>query len=249
MADEVASTVVRTVHCWSGPRSGSTAFMYSWDSRPDTHAIDEPLYAHHLTQRPALFRPYREELLKAQDPNGAAVLDRLCKGPSAFSDDPAGAGKFPVHLFAKHMAKQAVGLDLAGASSAAVGPEQRHIILIRSPTMQLLSFAAKGDTAAHGGTSLDELGLPQLLDIFHAVSAAPGAAKPVVVDYDDLLSNPEGILRSLCAELGISFDPSMLEWQAGPKKCDGLWASHWCVSCRDCVAPWRRDAMMLCRSA
>ena len=43
-------------------------------------AEDEPLYAHHLAKRPDLFRPYREDLLKAQNSNGEEVFERLCKG-------------------------------------------------------------------------------------------------------------------------------------------------------------------------
>ena len=56
-------------------------------------------------------------------------------------------------LFAKHMAKQVIALDVAPAGETkALGsdPSQRHIILIRSPVKQLLSFAAKKDSAAHG---------------------------------------------------------------------------------------------------
>ena len=33
---------------WSGPRNVSTALMYAFAQRSDTHVIDEPLYAHYL---------------------------------------------------------------------------------------------------------------------------------------------------------------------------------------------------------
>jgi hypothetical protein len=212
---------VRTIHCWSGPRSGSTAFMYSWDSRSDTRAVDEPLYAHHLTKRPALKRPYRDALLKAQSNDGEQVVEELCKGAASEADAAAGR----TLVFAKHMAKQAVDLEIGGTCS---GAGQRHVVLIRNPFKQLASFAAKHESAAHDETSLEELGLPQLLSIFNAVTSA-GNAAPVVVDYDDLLAAPESMLRTLCAALEVPFDPAMLEWAAGPKECDGLWASHWCV--------------------
>lgn len=203
--------------------------MYSWDSRADTVAVDEPLYAHHLSKRPNLFRPYREELLAVQDSDGEKVLLGLCRGPSASASASAGgaAAAEPSLLFAKHMAKHNIGLDLGQGDAAA--HTQRHIVLIRNPMKQLLSFAAKGESNAHAETSLDELALPQLLDIFHTVGRAPGASPPVVVDYDDLLRNPEPMLRTLCQTLGVPFDPAMLSWKAGPKECDGLWASHWCV--------------------
>jgi len=192
--------------------------MYSWDSRGDTLAVDEPLYAHHLQKCPELYRPYRKQLLAEQTTDGAAVLAKLCEGPQNSESETI--------LFAKHMAKQGIGLDVAKLTAA---PTQRHIILIRNPMKQLLSFAEKRmDTQAHGGTSLHELALPQLVEIFHSLKSAAGV-EPVVVDYDDLLAAPEKMLKALCAQLRVKFDPAMLSWQAGPKSCDGLWAKYWSV--------------------
>ncbi len=61
------------INCWSTPRTMSTAMLYAFNQRPDTHAVDEPLYAHHLTQCPHLSgkRPYLQELLASQDSDGA----------------------------------------------------------------------------------------------------------------------------------------------------------------------------------
>jgi hypothetical protein len=50
---------------------------------------------------------------------------------------------------------------------------------------------------------------------------------PPVVDCEDILSAPAAVLEKLCAACGISFDPAMLSWPAGPKSYDGAWASHW----------------------
>ena len=35
---------------WSGPRNISTAMMRAWENREDCWVVDEPLYAHYLTQ-------------------------------------------------------------------------------------------------------------------------------------------------------------------------------------------------------
>jgi len=53
-----------------------------------------------------------------------------------------------------------------------------------------------------------------------------GAAPPVV-DTDDILSDPQGVLTALCRALGIGFDAAMLSWKRGPKPYDGAWAPHW----------------------
>jgi hypothetical protein len=35
------------------------------------------------------------------------------------------------------------------------------------------------------------------------------------------------VLRQLCQQLGLDFDPKMLHWPAGPRPEDGPWAPHW----------------------
>ena len=50
---------------------------------------------------------------------------------------------------------------------------------------------------------------------------------PPVVLSDDLVRDPEGMLRALCAALSLPFDPAMLSWPAGPKPYDGPWAPWW----------------------
>ena len=44
---------------WSGPRNISTALMRSWENRPDTRVVDEPLYAYYLAET-GLNHPARE---------------------------------------------------------------------------------------------------------------------------------------------------------------------------------------------
>lgn len=198
------------IHQWSGPRSMSTACMYAWDARGDTSCVDEPLYAHYLRECPEVFRPYRDELLAASPADGAAVVRELLS--------PSGA---PLR-FAKHIVKQAVSLDMRWASA----PGLRHVLLIRHPQRMLVSFGSSTEWLPPEKATLDELALPQLAAM-HAKLSALCERPPVVVDADDLASDPEGTLRALCEALGVSFSPAMLRWPAGPKACDGLWARHW----------------------
>jgi hypothetical protein len=46
----------------------------------------------------------------------------------------------------------------------------------------------------------------------------------IVVDATALLANPRGTLMALCERLEIPWYEEMLQWPAGPKKCDGAWA-------------------------
>ncbi len=38
---------------------------------------------------------------------------------------------------------------------------------------------------------------------------------PIIIDADDLLTNPASILRQYCELLGVPFNESMLEWPSG----------------------------------
>ena len=49
---------------WSGPRNISTALMRSWENRPDTRVVDEPLYAYYLSET-GLDHPGRDEVIAA----------------------------------------------------------------------------------------------------------------------------------------------------------------------------------------
>jgi branched-chain amino acid aminotransferase group I len=200
----------RAIHQWSGPRSMSTAAMYSWHARGDTTCVDEPLYAHHLRSCPSVYRPYRDELLRAQPAEGEAVV----------RDVLLAAQPTPLAFF-KHIVKQAINIDMRWAAE----PGARHVILIRHPLRMLVSFATTTGWAEMK-PSLDELSLPQLAAM-HAQLTSLCDQPPVVVDADDLSAKPEATLRALCGALGIDFSAAMLSWPAGPKPCDGMWAAHW----------------------
>ena len=76
---------------------------------------------------------------------------------------------------------------------------------------------------------LADTGLPQQVELFERL-LSEGDRPPPVIDSDDLLANPEGVLRALCQALGLAFDPAMLSWRPGPRATDGRWAPHWYAS-------------------
>ncbi|XP_025794204.1 branched-chain-amino-acid aminotransferase-like protein 1 isoform X3 [Panicum hallii] len=95
----------------------------------------------------------------------------------------------------------------------------KHFILIRNPLNILPSF----DKVIP--PSFLELGIGELVSIY---SELCGLGKPPpVIDADDLQREPEAVLRGLCEDLGIPFQPQMLKWEAGPKEFDGIWAPWW----------------------
>ena len=176
--------------------------MYSFARRADTTVVDEPLYAHYLrvTGRE---HPGREQVLESQDPDGEAVVRHIVLGPTTS----------PVTFF-KMMAHHLVELDRAFLDRCT------NILLTRDPGAMLRSLAVQLPDATLADTGLDRL--VELLDLITATGQ-----RPLVVDSDQLLDDPEAMLRAVCEQVGIPFDPAMLSWPSGPKPEDGVWAPHW----------------------
>ena len=188
---------------WSGPRNISTAMMRSWGSRADTVVMDEPFYGAYLAAT-GLDHPMRGEILAAH-PTGWDEIARDC----------AGRGGAAV-VYQKHMAQHMVeGAPLGWMASV------RHAFLIRPPAEVAVSFGAKWE-----GMRAGDLGFARQAGLFDRVCDMTGRAPPVV-EAHDVLSDPEGTLRALCAALDVPFDAAMLSWAPGPRPTDGVWAAHW----------------------
>jgi len=188
---------------WSGPRNISTAMMYAFGNRPDCFAWDEPFYAFSLVHH-GNDHPMRDAIIAANDSD----YDRLAARCLA----PAGKPVF----YQKHMTHHMLeGFDRSWINRLT------NAFLIRRPERVLASFAQKWSEV-----SLRDTGLVEQAQIFDQVASHLGRAPPVV-DAEDVLADPPGMLAQLCAACGIPFDAAMLRWAAGPKPFDGVWAPHW----------------------
>lgn len=190
------------INLWSGPRNVSTALMYSFAQRPDTRVVDEPLYGHYLKVTGAP-HPGAEEVMAAMDTDGERVVRRVILGPC---DRPI--------LFLKQMAKHLVGLDRAFLAATA------NVLLIRDPVEMLPSFSRQVPEP-----TLEETALADQTELADELTGR--GQEPPVLDAEELLRDPPGVLRELCHRLGIDFDEGMLSWPPGPRPEDGVWAPHW----------------------
>ena len=189
---------------WSGPRNISTAMMRAWENRPDTVVWDEPLYAYYLAVT-GLDHPGRDKVIAAGEPDWQKVITR-CTGPI-----PDGKTIF----YQKHMTHH-----LLPEISRDWLAKLRNVFLIRDPRRVLASYVKTRENV-----NLDDIGLPQQLEIFEHVQAR--GETPLVIDTADFLQNPRGYLQALCAPLDIEFSECMLNWPAGPRDSDGVWAKYW----------------------
>lgn len=184
---------------WSGPRNISTAMMYSFANRLDFAVWDEPFYAAYLLAT-GIDHPMREDVLR-QHETDPEVISKSCVGPI-----PLGKPNF----YMKHMPFHMVdGFPMNWAD------ECINVHLIRHPSRVIASYAAKRDA-------------PNLQDIGFAEQAALFERYPgPVLDSADIRRDPAKMLKLLCAEIGLAFDPAMLSWEAGRRDFDGVWAAHW----------------------
>lgn len=173
--------------------------MYSFAQRSDTTVSDEPFYACYLSKTHA-DHPGKNEVLKAQSSDEEVVKQELFKK----------RGK-PV-LFIKNMAHHIEILNEDFLSQCI------NIFLIRDPKQIIASYAQVIENPV-----MRDIGIEHEYQLFEKTKSK----NPIVIDSGLLLQNPESVLRQVCERIGIPFEPQMLQWPAGPKPYDGIWAPHW----------------------
>ncbi|WP_234990086.1 sulfotransferase-like domain-containing protein [Altererythrobacter xiamenensis] len=190
---------------WSGPRNISTAMMRSFGARQDCAVSDEPFYGAFL-KASGEAHPMAAETIADMDCDWHSVTKT--------QSGPVPGGK-PV-WYQKHMPHH-----MTGPVSISDFPDHRHAFLIRAPERVVASYRAKNELREP-----EMLGFARLRSYFEAERERSGRTPPVV-DSDDILRDPAGVLSKLCEALGIRWDPAMLAWEKGPHPEDGIWGVHW----------------------
>jgi len=193
---------VTRIQCWSGPRNISTALMYSWRQRSDTTVYDEPFYAHYLTIDDR-GHPGVDAVLASQAHDSNEVIRDVILGPCPT----------PV-LYIKQMAHHLKQVDRTHLAHT------KNIVLVRHPREMLASLSVQ---LPH--CELTDTGLVESVELLDAIVEQGG--DPVVIETKSLLQDPAAILGQVCERIGLTFDPEVLSWPAGPKPEDGAWAPHW----------------------
>ena len=194
---------MKRICLWSGPRNISTALMYSFAQRRDTHVIDEPLYGHYLRITNAN-HPGREEVLKNMNCDGNSVMRDIMRDKER---------NFKI-LFMKQMSHHLQDLDDEFLQKV------DNIFLIRDPKEVIPSLTIQLPDAKVSDTGLDIQ-----WKLYQSLISMGG--NPVIIDSRELLINPEFILTKLCAHLKINYSKGMLSWNPGPINEDGIWSKYW----------------------
>ncbi len=148
---------------WSGPRNLSTAMMRSWENRPDTEVLDEPLYAAYLAatglDHPGSRRDHRRRAERLRR------SDRCLSGSAAAQRD---------QLPEAHGAPSPPSTSIGRGSG-----ELRNCLLLRDPRRVLASY-----TKVRDEVTLDDIGIPQQVELAEHCE--------LVVDSADFLRDPRG---------------------------------------------------------
>lgn len=192
----------QAINIWSSPRNISTAFMYAFAQRDDMTVVDEPLYAHYLTVTDAV-HPGKEAVIASQNPNWKAVVKDVI------------LAEYPTpYVFHKQMTHHLVELDWGFLL------ETKNVLLIRNPREIIASYAK-----VIPNPIMRDVGIRKQEQLYQFLLECNQLA--AVIDTNELLKNPRKVLGQLCDDLDIPFDEKMLEWKAGARKEDGVWASYW----------------------
>ena len=190
---------------WSGPRNISTAMMRAWENRPDTTVIDEPFYAFYL-RKTGTRHPGAEEVIALGETDWRKVVEQCRRNAS-----PARTIFYQKQM--THHLLPEISRDWLR--------DVTNCFLIRDPAEVIASYIKKNPEP-----ELNDLGFVQQAEIFDFVRRQTDSIPPVI-DADDVLRDPERMLRLLCDEIGIEFSNAMLSWPAGPRDTDGVWAKYW----------------------
>jgi hypothetical protein len=177
--------------------------MYSFAQRSDTRVFDEPLYAHYLHHTDAdEYHPAAEQILATMENDGDKVVEMMM------------APHENNVVFFKHMTHHLFDLKLDFLKDCV------NVILTRDPREMLVSF-----DKVIPNPSMQDVGYEAHLMLMDHLERI--GQKAIVLDSKEILMDPETALTKFCNAIGISFEESMLSWEAGPISEDGIWAEYW----------------------
>lgn len=182
----------KIVALWAVPRSTSTAFEWMMRQRGDMTCLHEP-YGEAWYQGEA---PLWPRLAPDSLRSPGLTLDSVTKDIKALAEQgPVFTKDFPHYI--DHMWDDGL-LSIF-----------THSFLIRDPAKTITSMFHKWPDFHE-----KEVGFPEQRALFDRIADQQGAPPPVI-DSDDLLENPAGVIAAWCEAVSIPFVEEALSWEAG----------------------------------
>ena len=194
----------KRVILWTAPRCVSTAFERSMMNLKNSKIFHEPYYW------PFFFGPERQSKRYSSeviDPEATyrSVSEFLQKDYDGM--ELVFVKDFPFYIVKKFDIFLEDGFK-----------NFKHTFLIRNPKKSVVSLykvtRSPKLTGDESGFLPEEAGFKQMFEFFQFVRSHLDPS-PVVVDADDLLDNPEGMMQSYCEALGLEYQENMTKWSPG----------------------------------
>ena len=191
---------------WAVPRSTSTAFEWMMRQRGDLDCLHEPYgeawYQGEAPLWPRLTPDSKRTPGLTLESVHADLMARAEKGPVFIKDFP----HYVDHLWDDGF--------LQGCEDLFT-----HAFLIRDPAKTITSMYDKWPDFNEA-----EVGFPEQRRLYDRLIGRYGIAPPVI-DSDDLLENPHGMIKKFCDAVGIPFLPEALTWEPGARDEVSWWDS------------------------
>lgn len=188
---------VRRVFLWTAPRSISTAFEFSIATLENVKVFHEVFSSPYYSDKTNPYQALLPERTFADSKN--QLLTSYPGKDVVFTKEQAYfvSGRFDMLLDA----------DMK---------DFVHTFLIRDPKKAVPSgYRAVGNLEQwYKFYPEGEVGFRELRDLYYFVKDNIDPC-PVVIDADDLLENPEGMMKAYSQRVGIEFKDGMTKWEAG----------------------------------
>jgi hypothetical protein len=194
---------LKVISMWSAPRSLSTVLLYSFAQHTRCQHFDEPFLWPYLKSADHFEIEGVEQHLTSD------LVDPSKQYASLFS--PQRGRDFH---YIKNMAYQWMDLDDTWQDAFT------HGFLIREPKKMLVSYLKNCASCC-----AEDFALDKLWSIYQR--ALESGQRPPIVDADDLLKEPELMLKALCETFEMPFEKEMLHWEPGPLEGDFLLETGW----------------------
>ena len=194
------------VFLWATPRSLSTAFTRAIVNLDGCEVLLEPYWYGHVSlwglqiSRSLLSHPPDQMLLSVEK-------------TSTFIHEKSAKSKF---VFCKEIAKD-FGLDPGYLKDEKLDGFQ-HTFLLRHPEKPLPSIVDIYAEVFPEDKNIDfsfEYGFRQLYEVYEFASRHFHTS-PIVISADDLIADPEKVLKYYCDQTGLPYREGMSRWKPGP---------------------------------
>ena len=180
---------------WATPRSTSTAFEWMMRMRGDHTCFHEPFGEPWYQGEAPLWPRLKPDSPRTPGLTFDSVWETL---QTAARQGPVFSKDFP------HYVSHRWSDDFLA--------HFRHSFLIRDPAKVATSMYKHWPDFV-----LQETGFVEQRQLFDRLCDREGTAPPVI-DSDDLLEDPEGIVAAYCAAVGLPFLPEALSWEPGERE-------------------------------